>query len=116
MLFNRVIESRFAEVGLGKRAPHLDLYHVRDVIGDDDRLDHLVAFGRQTVQEVRLAVGIHDLPMRIGRFWRDEVVRERECALAVYRRMGDEAFVSFCALERATFVTVLGNAARRSDC
>ena len=66
-------------------------------------------------REISLAVGVDDLPMRIGRLWWDEVIGERERALTVLRSVGDEALVCFCALERATLVAVLGNAARRSD-
>ena len=47
--------------------------------------------------------------------WWDEVIGERERALAVLGSVSDEALVGFCALERATLVAVLGNAARRSD-
>ena len=115
MLFDRVIEGGFAEVRLGERAPNLDLRYVRDVLRDYDRFLDLLSFRHQSVQEISLAVGVHDLPMRVGRLWWDEVIGERERALTVLRSVGDEALVGFCALERATLVAVLGNAARRSD-
>ena len=53
--------------------------------------------------------------MRVGRLWWDEVIGERERALTVLRCMRDKALVCFCALEWATFVAVLGKAARPSD-
>jgi len=53
--------------------------------------------------------------MPVGRLWWDEVIGERERAPTVLRSVGNEAFVGFCALEWATLVAVLGNAARRSD-
>ena len=53
--------------------------------------------------------------MRVGRLWWDEVIGERERALTVCRSVGDEAFVGFCALERATLVAVLGKAACYSN-
>src|SRR5439155_11203289 len=110
-----MVEGSFAEVCLGKCAPHLHLGDVWDVIGYYDRFLDLLTFCHQTVQEVNLAVGVHDLPMRVGRLWWDEVIGERERALTVLRSVGDEALVGFCALERATLVAVLGNAACRSD-
>jgi len=54
-------------------------------------------------------------PMRVGCLWWYEVIGERERALTVLRRVCDKALVCFCALERATLMAVLGNAARRSD-
>ena len=115
MLFDRMFEGGFSEVRLGKRAPDLHLGDVRDVIRDYDRFLDLLTFCHQTIQEISLAVGVHDLPMRVGRLWWDEVIGERESAPAVLRSVSDEALVGFCALERATLVAVLGNAARRSD-
>ena len=53
--------------------------------------------------------------MRVGCLRRDEVIGERERALTVLRRVGDEALVCFCALEWATLVGVLSKAARRSN-
>jgi hypothetical protein len=115
MLFNRVFEASFAEVRFRKGAPHLHLGDVRDVIGDDNRFVHFVAFDHQTIEEIGLAVGVYDLPMRIRRLWWDEVIRERQRALAVYRRVRDETLVCFCALEGATLVSVLGKAVRHSN-
>src|SRR5439155_9809617 len=103
------------EIRLGKGTPHLHLGDVRDVLRDDDRFLDLLIFGHESVQEIRFPIRVHDLPMWIRRLWWHEVIRERERALAVYRRVGDEAFVCFCALERSTLVAVLGKAARRSD-
>src|SRR5436190_15288949 len=111
MLFDWVIEGGFAEVRLGERAPNLDLRYVRDVIRDYYRFLDLLTFCHQTIQEISLAVGVHDLPMRVGRLWWDEVIGERERALTVLRSVRDEALVGFCALERATLVAVLGKAA-----
>ena len=110
-----MFEGRFAEVGLSKSAPHLHLGDVRDGLGDDDRFLDLLIFRHEAVQEVGFPIRVHDLPMWIGRLWRDEVIGEREHAFAVLRRMGDEALVCFCALERPTLVAVLGKAARRSN-
>src|SRR6266481_3081858 len=115
MSFNRVFEGSFAEIRLSKGTPHLHFGDVRDVLRDDDRFLDLLIFGHESVQEVGLPVRVHDLPMWIGRLWRDEVVGKRERALAVLRRMRDEAFICFCALERSTLVAVLGKAARRSN-
>ncbi len=115
MSFNRVFESSFAEIRLSKGTPHLHFRDVRDVIGDDDRFLDLLIFGHESVQEVGLPIRVHDLPMWIGRLWRDEVVGERKRALAVLRRVSDEALVCFCALERSTLVAVLGKTARRSN-
>ena len=114
-LFNWMFEGSFAKIGFRKGAPHLHLGYVRDVFGDDDRFFDLLIFRHQTVQEIGFAVRIHDLPMRVRCLWRDEVIGERERAFTVLCGVNDEAFVCFCALERATLVAVLGNAARNSD-
>jgi hypothetical protein len=53
--------------------------------------------------------------MWIGRLRRHEVIGEREHALAVLRRVRNEALVCFCALERSTLVAVLGKTACRSN-
>jgi len=53
--------------------------------------------------------------MRIGCIRRFEVVRESQHAIAVLGRVGHVSGVGFYALERATLVAVLGNAARNSD-
>ena len=110
-----MFEGSLTEVHLSKRTPHLHLGDVHDVLRYDDRFLHLLTFRDEAIQQVRLAVGIHDLPMRIGRLWWYEVVGERERALTVLRSVGDEALVGFCALEGPTLVAVLGNAACRSD-
>jgi len=115
MLLNWVGERGFAEVYFGKGAPHLHLRDVRDVLEDDDRFLDLLIFRHQAVQEIDLAVGVDDLPMWIGRFRRHEIIGEREGALTVLRCVSDKALVCFCALERATLMAVLGNAARCSD-
>jgi hypothetical protein len=110
-----MVEGGFAEVRLGKSAPDLHLGNVRDVFRDYDRFLDLLTFRHQPVQEISLPVRVHDLPMRIGCLRWDEVVGERESALAVCRRVGNETLVCFCALERATLMVVLGNAACCSD-
>ena len=115
MSFNQVFEGSFAEISLSKGTPHLHFGDVRDVLGDDDRFLDLLLFRHEAIQEIGLAIGIHDLPMRVGRLWWDEVIGERKRTLAVLRRVRDEALVCFCALERATLVAVLGKAARRSN-
>ena len=110
-----MFEGCFAEIHFGKAAPHLHFGDVLDVIRNDDGLVHLVALNHEPVQEVGLPVRVHDLPMWIRCLGRDEVIGERERALAVLRRVRDEALVCFCALERSTLVAVLGKAARRSN-
>src|SRR5438067_5144301 len=69
MLFDRAIEGGFAEVRLGERAPNLDLRYVGDVISDYEGFLDLLTLCHQTAQEIRLAVGVHDLPVRRGRLW-----------------------------------------------
>ncbi len=110
-----MFEGSFAEIRLGKGTPHLHLGDVRDVLRDDDRFLDLLIFGHESVQEIRFPIRVHDLPMWIGRLRWDEVIGERERALTVCRRVRDEAFVCFCALERSTLVAVLGKAARCSQ-
>src|SRR5262249_24377376 len=115
MLFDGGFESGFAKVHLGKRAPNLHLGYVRHVLRDGDGFLHFLIFCHQPVQEISLAVGIDHLPMRVRGLWCDEVVGERKCALTVFRSVLNEPFVCFCALERATLVSILSNAACRSN-
>src|SRR5437016_14590464 len=101
MLFNRVFEGSFTEVRLSKGAPHLHLGDVRHVLRDDDRFLNLMLFGHEAIQEIGLAIVIHDLPMWIGRLRRDEVIGERERDLTSCSRMSDIPLVSLCALARS---------------
>src|SRR5207245_9369881 len=81
-------ERRLAQVGFSPSTPDHDLGHILDVARHDDLFLVLVADQSlllELVDQINVAVGVYELPVRIWRVGDDEVVGEGEDTLAITR-------------------------------
>ncbi|SRR5208282_2462375 len=107
---NGTRERSFSEICLCPGAPDNDFGNVLYVAGNYDFLLKLVAderLGLELVDQVNVAVGIHKLPVWVWRIGNDEVVRQRQDALAIACAVGDMSFICLRTLELAGCVHIL---------
>lgn len=103
-------ERSFAQIYFRKCAPDHNFGNVLYVAGNYDFLLKLVAderFGLEFVDQVNVAVGIHKLPVWVWRIGDDEVVRQRQDALAIACAVGDMSFICLRTLELGGGVHIL---------
>src|SRR5437762_100432 len=109
-LLHRRAKVGLAQIRLGPSAPDDDLRNILHVTGKDDFLLVLVAeqsFLLEFVELINLAIGVHDLPVRIRSVRHDEIIGESKYTLAVATAVGHAPLVSLRALELAGSVCVL---------
>src|SRR5712692_8480729 len=99
-LHNRGIKRGLAEQRLGKRAPDLNLGNILDVSRQSDALVVLAVLGLQAIQQVDLALGIHNLPVWVRGIRNLEIVGKGEDILPVDLSVGHCTGVRFHACER----------------
>jgi len=111
-------ERGFAEIHFRESAPDLHLGNVLDVLRDDDFLFVARAderLGLQFVQQINIAVRVHDLPVRIRSIGNNKVIRQGENALSILDAVRDRALVRFGALELRRRVGTLSERTRRAE-
>src|SRR5260370_1537062 len=99
---HRRAERSLAEINLRKGAPDLHFGHVFHVLGYNDFFLERFArirLGFQLVEQIYIAIGIDNLPVRVWRIRHDEVAGERQDAISILDAVSDGARVHFGPLE-----------------
>src|SRR5271165_4397875 len=110
VLHHRRAKACLAQICLCPSTPDDYFGDVLHIAGKNNLFLIFVAeegFLLQFVQQIDLAVGIHNLPVRIRSIRHDKVVRQRQDALAVPCAVSDMSFISFRPLELAGGVHIL---------
>ena len=123
---NWLLERSFAKHHFNIRAPDLHFADVLNVGGDNDALVELVglngaAFDLELLEEVDVALGVNDLPMKVRRLRNLEVIRQGEDVFSVLDGVDDSSSVRLCALEFRAGVgiackRVAGGQGERGEC
>ena len=96
---NGVVKGSFAKHYLGECTPDLNFADVLNIRRQRYAPVNFVAFDTELLQQVGIALGVHDLPMRVRRSRHLEVVRKSEDVFPVHDHVGNSASIGFWADE-----------------